>query len=90
MKHQVETKSYEKSNTHANENYEQSPEHTGTDEDDSDKDSDENSRFGFQRTVEDEAPLKNKNITEAIKRLNYAKNKKHAYYRAWRTHFTYY
>ena len=38
VKHYVETKSYERSNTHANDNHEQSPEHTDTDEDDSDQD----------------------------------------------------
>ena len=58
---------------HANDNREQSSEHADTNEDNSDQDVDENARCGFQRTVENEAPLKNRNINEAIRRLNDAK-----------------
>ena len=70
MKCHVETKSYERMNMHTNDNYEQSSEPAGTDEDNSDQDSDADARFSFQRTVENKAPLKNKNATEATKRLN--------------------
>ena len=58
---------------HANDNYEQSSEYADTNEDDSDQDSDTHDRFSFQRTVENEAPLKNRNFIEASKRLNDAK-----------------
>ena len=58
---------------HANNSCEQSSEHTDTDEDNSDQDSHEDARFSFQRTMGNEAPLKNININEAIKRLNDAK-----------------
>ena len=50
---------------HVNDNYEQISEHTDTDEDNSDQDSDIDSRF--------KAPLKNLNITEVSKRLSDAK-----------------
>ena len=63
-----ETKSYERRIVHANDNCEQSLEHTDTDEDNSDQDSDEDARHGFQRTVENGAPLKNRNIAKAMKR----------------------
>ena len=58
VKHYVENKSYERRIIHSNDNCEQSSEHTGTDEDNSDQDSDEDVRCGFQRTVENEATLK--------------------------------
>ena len=66
----VETNSYERRNTHANDDVEYNPEYTYTDEDNSDQDSDADAMFGFQRTVEDEAPLKNKIIPQSKKRLN--------------------
>ena len=69
----VETNSYERSNMHANDDYQQSSEHTDTDEDDSDQDSDVDARFSFQRTVENESPLKNRNGTEVSKGLDDAK-----------------
>ena len=55
---------------HANDDCEQTLEHTDTDEDNSDQDSDEDGRTGFQRSVENEAPLKNRNTTESSKRLS--------------------
>ena len=54
---------------HKNDNNEQSPEHTETDEDgDSDQESDAETRLGFQRTVE--VPLGNRSVPEAKKRPN--------------------
>ena len=55
---------------HVNDNCEEISEHADTDKGNLDQDSDEVARHGFQRTVENEAPLKNRNITEAIKRVS--------------------
>ena len=73
VKHYVETKSYDMRIIHANDNCENSLEHVDTDEDSSDQDSDEDARCGFHKTVENEAPLKNRNVTEASKRLSDSK-----------------
>ena len=71
MNYHIQTKSHQRNNKHKNDNNEQSSERTKTDEDDDqDQESDADTRFGFQRTVSDEVPLKNVNVSEARKRLN--------------------
>ena len=50
---------------HANDVCKQSSEHADTDEDNSDQDSDEDARYGFQRTVENEALLKNRKCNQS-------------------------